>query len=590
MPTTRGTSRYGPYTDHASSATLRVMPPIEPMDSHAALFRALDLGMVVWEVGAAPGALTVVDANDAARLVQRPDAPARPAPGTAFGDAFPALLGFGLERFLTGVAHSGVADAVEVMLGGRDGLDESGTAVVLSIRGLPLPDRRVAMVVEDSTRRHRRFTELLHLAHHDVLTGLPNRVLFLETVGDAVTKSISTRGQVAVAVLDLDRFKGVNDMLGHEHGDTLLREVGRRLTGAAGTMMAARLGGDAFAVASRLVAGSADSFVARLAAAIARPFDVHGIPVLTTASIGAAVSPDHGRTAEELVHNADVAMYAAKRSGRSTAVYRAEDDMYVLRQRHMLSDLRTAIEEDQLELHYQPKVDVGAETVVGVEALLRWNHPQWGDVSPAEFVPIAESTGLIGPLTMWVLEHCGDQCHDWAERGTDLGVSANISARNLYDPSLVRLLTRVLERGVPEGRLTLELTETQMVEDLPMARQLLRRIREMGIRLSIDDFGTGYSSLAYLHGLPLDELKIDKSFCGDPGASHSTRIVQSIIGLGHDLGLQVVAEGVESSDAWDWLVDLGCDEVQGHHVSVARTRDDLEQWLADDPKFALSKR
>ena len=566
------------------SSTLTVMAATEPTNPHSALFRAMDLGMVVWEMADRAPSLNMVDANDAARLVDRPEAPARPSPGAAFDEAFPALNGLGVEQFLTGVAHSGVADAVEVIIG-RDNTDKT----VLSIRGLPLPGRRVAMVVEDATRRHRRYTELLHLAHHDALTGLANRALFLEALGDALNKAIVSNGRVAVAVLDLDRFKGVNDMLGHEHGDALLQEVGTRLTRVPGATLAARLGGDEFAVIAPLAASSAQSFVTRLAATVARPFDIRGIPVLTTASIGAAVCPEHANSPDELLHHADIAMYAAKRSGRSTAVYRPEDDMYVLRQRNMLTDLRTAIQEDQLELHYQPKVDLDAGSVVGVEALLRWNHPEWGDVSPAEFVPIAESTGLIGPLTMWVLDHCGDQCRDWVDRGTDLGVSANISARNLYDPSLVRLLTNVLERGIPEGRLTLELTETQMVEDLPMARQLLRRIREMGIRLSIDDFGTGYSSLAYLNGLPLDELKIDRSFCGNPGASHSTRIVQSIIGLGHDLGLQVVAEGVESSDAWDWLADLGCDEVQGHHVSVARPAADLEQWLAQDD-FAFSAR
>ncbi len=562
----------------------KVMAATEPTNPHAALFRAMDVGMVVCEVADRVPSLSVIDANDATRVIDRPGLPARPTPGSGFESAFPALHGTGVEGFLAGVANSGVADAIEVTLG----RGESG-ATVLSIRGLPLEGRRVAMVVEDATSRHQRYAELLHLAHHDSLTGLANRALFLEALGESMNQALAADGRVAVAVLDLDRFKGVNDMLGHEHGDTLLQEVANRLARVPGAALAARLGGDEFAVVAPLAAASAQSFVARIAAAVARPFDIRGIPVLATASIGAAICPEHARTPDELLHHADVAMYAAKRSGRSTAVYRPEDDMYVLRQRHMLSDLRRAIQEDHLQLHYQPKVDVGASTVVGVEALLRWNHPEWGEVSPAEFVPIAESTGLIGPLTMWVLDHCGDQCRTWVDSGTDLGVSANISARNLYDPSLVRLLTRVLERGVPDGRLTLELTETQMVEDLPMARQLLRRIRDMGIRLSIDDFGTGYSSLAYLNGLPLDELKIDRSFCGDPGGSRSTRIVQSIIGLGHDLGLQVVAEGVESSDAWDWLADLGCDEVQGHHVSVARPAADLENWLSE-ADFAFSGR
>jgi EAL domain-containing protein (putative c-di-GMP-specific phosphodiesterase class I) len=275
-----------------------------------------------------------------------------------------------------------------------------------------------------------------------------------------------------------------------------------------------------------------------------------------------------------------VALSVAKRD-RGVAVYRSDRDPFDLRRLQLLAGLREAIDAGGLNLEYQPKVDLATGQVAGVEALVRWRHAELGEISPGEFVPLAEDRGLIGPLSAWVLAESGRQCRAWGGRGFDVAVSANISAQNLYDPGLVKWLKRLFDEGLAPGQLTLELTETQVVSDLPMARQILRRLRGLGAKLSIDDFGTGYSSLSYLSKLPLDELKIDRSFVLDlETGDHGTAVVQTIIDLGHDLGLRVVAEGVESDATVATLDSLGCDQVQGYHVSRPLDAEALEDWLA----------
>jgi EAL domain-containing protein (putative c-di-GMP-specific phosphodiesterase class I) len=266
-------------------------------------------------------------------------------------------------------------------------------------------------------------------------------------------------------------------------------------------------------------------------------------------------------------------------------VYESDREPFDLRRLQRLAGLRDASLGGAMSLEYQPKIDLATGRLGGVEALARWHHAELGDIAPGEFVPLAEDRGLIGALSEWVLDESGRQCRSWNGRGFDVEVSANISAQNLYDPGLVRWLQRLFDTGAVEpGQLTLELTESQIAEDLPMAQQILRRLRAVGAKLSIDDFGTGYSSLSYLSKLPLDELKIDRSFVLDLEAGpQGTAVVQTIIDLGHDLGLRVVAEGVESDETIATLDALGCDQVQGFHVSRPLTADALEDWLATGP-------
>ena len=515
--------------------------------------------MTIWE--SRGGKLVVTDANASAReLLGRPLAP---------GES--AELVVEDPRLLLAL--------VEVLAERRTVvLDELATGSrVLEARGHPLPDGRVGLVLLDVTAHHDARRHIGHLTRHDTLTGLGNRDEFLAMLGIALAEASDQDTRLAVMVLDLDRFKDVNDTLGHSQGDLLLGQVSRRLS----QWQPCRVGGDEFALIVRPTVQPLEALAAQVASTFATPFPIGRLAIRATASVGVAAWPDHGDDAEDLMRKADVAMWSAKQSGRGVAVYRSEDDRFNVRRLTLVSDLRDAIEGGQLELHYQPKMGLAERRITGAEALVRWHHPQLGVVPPGEFVPLAEDSGLIGPLSSWVLEESGRQLAKWRDAGIDMNVSANISARNLYDPRLVRWLTKVFNTNeLRPGQLTLELTETQVAEDLPMAKQILKRLQAVGAELSIDDFGTGYSSLSYLSRLPLDELKIDRSFVLDLDTDQGVAMVQTIIGLGHELNLRVVAEGVEQADTLDTLQELGCDVVQGHHLSVALPAPQLEDWLA----------
>ncbi len=421
----------------------------------------------------------------------------------------------------------------------------------------------------------------------DGLTGLGNRQHFLEVLQSTITASEpdgaqAGDGPVAVFLVDLDRLQEVNDTLGHNQGDVLLRQTAGRLRRLPfRTAEPCRIGSDEFGLVVHLGTRDAGQVAGQIAAAFSAPFVLGRLSVRTTASVGAAVAPQHGHTANALLRSADVALSVAK-THHGVAVYRSDRDPFDLRRLQLLAGLRDAIEDGGLNLEYQPKIDLASGQVAGVEALVRWRHAELGDISPGEFVPLAEDRGLIGPLSAWVLAESGRQCRAWGGHGFDVAVSANISAQNLYDPGLVRWLGSLFDAGLDPGQLTLELTETQVVTDLPMAKQILHRLRSLGAKLSIDDFGTGYSSLSYLSKLPLDELKIDRSFVLDlETGDHGHSFVQTIIDLGHDLGLRVVAEGVESGETIETLASLGCDQVQGFHVSRPLGADALEDWLTD---------
>jgi diguanylate cyclase (GGDEF)-like protein len=437
--------------------------------------------------------------------------------------------------------------------------------------------------VRDISERKAYTESLEHQALHDDLTGLANRTLFGEHVVKALAMATRSHGSQAVVVVDLDGFKHVNDSLGHDHGDALLKQVAERLTGALReTDTIARLGGDEFAI---LPAGVTD-----LAAAVSvawkiqqscKPvFAVLAETVNVSASVGIAMFPEHGKTTAELLQRADAAMYVAKKSGSGYAVFDAAQETDTARRLALLADLRQCIGRGELVLHYQPKVDLSTRAIAGVEALIRWQHPVQGLLPPGTFMPEVENTELIEPLTRWVLNEALRQQHVWRSEGVDLSIAVNISAHSLRPsgnlPEIVAELTEAWDTA--PDTLTLELTEGALVA--ANAPEILNRLHQMGQRVSIDDFGTGYSSLAYLQRLPVDELKIDRSFITNLSAdSNDDVIVRSIIDLAHNLGLAVVAEGVEDGAAMDLLVGYRCDSVQGYHVARPCPIEDFNIWL-----------
>jgi diguanylate cyclase len=367
--------------------------------------------------------------------------------------------------------------------------------------------------------------------------------------------------------MDLDRFKYVNDTLGHGVGDHVLREVAGRLTAVvSSTGCVARLGGDEFAV---LLTGAAAAksvdYAKSIVVALKTPFLYEGQPLDVGTSVGIARFPMHGRDAQTLVRNADIAMYVAKRNKTGLAIYNAYYD--TTRQEHLslLSELRRAVEGSELLLMYQPKVSLRSSNVSAVEALVRWKHPQKGLIHPAHFVPFAEATGYIKVLTHWVLAEVVRQCGEWLTHGLQLQICANISARDLLNRDLPDQIGALLaEHCVPAGLICLEITESGFMEDPEHTHKVLDRLSGMGLRLAIDDYGVGYSSLSYIMKLPVQELKIDRSFIAGMVANPDLSIVvRSTIELGHNLGMKVVAEGVEDGDGWDLLEALGCDDAQG---------------------------
>jgi diguanylate cyclase (GGDEF)-like protein/PAS domain S-box-containing protein len=404
---------------------------------------------------------------------------------------------------------------------------------------------------------------LAHRANHDLLTGMPNRAMLQATM----EARVESGSRFAFLLLDLDRFKEINDTFGHDHGDTVLRELKPRLGAVVrGPGLVARLGGDEFGI---LLDGAGLTEAVATARAILAdlltPVYARGQTLEVGASVGIALFPDQGRDVASIVRMADVAMYAAKRSRAGWSIYQPEHDRACARSLTMVGELRQAIESDQLRIHYQPKVNLRAMVDAGVEALVRWEHPREGLLSPGEFIPIAEETGLIHPLSLWVLDRALRDRRVWAESGVDIGVSVNLAPDSLHHPSLDAIVADMLARhDAPARRLTIEVTETGMMRNPARARSLLGRLHDMGVQVSIDDFGTGYSSLAYLKELPVDEVKVDQSFVKDAATSQRDAcIVRSVIDLGHNLGLRVVAEGVEDEETVERLRNWGCDMAQG---------------------------
>jgi diguanylate cyclase (GGDEF)-like protein/PAS domain S-box-containing protein len=426
-----------------------------------------------------------------------------------------------------------------------------------------------------------------HQARHDPLTGLANRTLF----GDRIERALESAGEgglVSVMVMDLDRFKEVNDSLGHHAGDELLREVARRLTGALRSSdPIARIGGDEFGVLLPAPRGHADvtAAVERLVEALEEPIAVQGLPLVVEASIGVAVFPDDGADIDTLLRAADVAMYTAKEEKTGYAFFDGTARQLDLARLTLVGELRRALEKRELVLHYQPQALLSDGSIRSVEALLRWNHPERGLIGPAEFIPLAQQTGLIRPLTLYVMGEAIRQCREWERAGQRLAVAVNVSTRNLLDVEFPDQVQELLDAWhLDADRLELEITEDAVLTDPVRTTAILDQLAAMGVRLSIDDFGTGYSSLAYLKRLPIRQIKIDRSFVMGMGTNEDdATIVRSTIDLGRNLGLEVVAEGVETELIWKELRALGCTLAQGYYLSRPLPPEQLGEWLSCQP-------
>jgi diguanylate cyclase (GGDEF)-like protein/PAS domain S-box-containing protein len=460
----------------------------------------------------------------------------------------------------------------------RDGAGDT-TSVVSMIEDIS--ERKAG---EEALRQQAELNE--HQAMHDALTGLPNRTLFRDRIRQAIATARREDSRVAVLMMDLDRFKEINDSLGHSSGDALLQELARRLADVVRTSdTVARLGGDEFGLLLPASAVPADVLrvIERIRASLEQPVVLQDLPLAIEASIGVALYPDDGEDVDTLLQHADVAMYTAKRENSIYAFYDEAADDYDPGRLTLVAELRRAIERRELVLHYQPKAVLATGEVRSVEALIRWSHPRRGLVQPDDFIPLAQQTGLIRPLTLYVVEEALRQCAAWRAEGLTLAIAVNLSMRNLLDVEFPEHVRRLLERwGVEPRLLELEITESTMIADPVRTKQILDRLAAMGIRLSIDDFGTGYSSLAYLKRLPVNEIKIDRSFVMNMSENEDdAAIVRSTIDLGRNLDLEVVAEGVETAEVWEQLSALGCASAQGYYLSRPVPPDELRAWLGD---------
>jgi diguanylate cyclase (GGDEF)-like protein len=442
--------------------------------------------------------------------------------------------------------------------------------------------RAVAHVAErrDDQRK------LSYLARFDPLTGLINRFLFGDRLTNAISRARRDGGIVSLMFLDLDEFKAVNDRFGHAVGDALLKQVAQRLVASVRESdSVARLGGDEFTV---VLEGShrvedAGHVATKILESLRRPFTVGNHELRVTTSIGIALFPMDGESAQELLRDADIAMYSAKAAGKNTYQYFTPELREKTSERlHLIDGLRRAVEaQRELDLLYQPKVDTRSNTIVGVEALVRWNHPELGLVLPDRFVPVAEETDLILPIGDWVLEQACGQMRAWQSMGFEFTMSVNVSSRQLKRGDLVEAVARALDAtGCPPSLLEIELTEGTLVEDTKLAANALERLRSMGVRVSIDDFGTGYSSLSYLKRLPIDCLKIDRSFIRDVTVSEDAAALSAaIVGLAQSLRLDVVAEGVETAEQLTVLEELGCTTMQGFLFAKPMSVDDVRRFV-----------
>lgn len=534
-----------------------------------------------------PMPMFVVDASDA-RLVSANDAAIK-----HYGYTKERLIGLHFTELWSPAdraAHASELSRIDRVCDSRQSwhhvcADGSSIEVLLFGRRMRLNGRDAQLVaVVDITERRRTEAQIAHMAHHDALTGLPNRNLFHDRVEHLIAQHKQSRlPPAAVMCLDLDMFKNVNDTFGHPMGDDLLKAVAVRLTDSLrpGDFVA-RIGGDEFAVVLGAIAGADDAgdIAERLIETLSAPYDVNGVELIVSASVGLTLVPQDGENADELLRNADMALYRAKADGRRLHRFFERDmENRVQRRREMEVDLRQALANDELELRYQPLINVSTLAVTGFEALLRWRHPDKGPISPAEFIPIAEETGLIVALGEWVLREACTEARKWPEH---IGVAVNLSPVQFRSPNLVStVLTTLARTGLASHRLELEITESVLLADTDANLSTLRRLRGLGVRISLDDFGTGSSSLSYLRSFPFDKIKIDRSFVRElHQRPDCAAIVRAIAGIGRSLDVPTTAEGVETAEQLDRIRQEGCTEVQGHFFSAAQPANELHKVIA----------
>jgi len=488
----------------------------------------------------------------------------------------------------------GVSRPLERLAQGAQRIERGNYADAVDVKQRDEIGRLAVAFNEMRTGIADREERIRYQATHDALTGLPNRVLFLDRLAQTIAGAKRPGDTVAIIMMDLDRFKEINDTLGHHFGDDLLKEIGLRLKQTLReTDTVARLGGDEFAVtfyaSERFTAAE---MAARLTRTFEAPFQLASVSIEVNASMGIAICPDHANDAETLMKRADVAMYDAKRTHSPFMTYEPGRDEHSLRRLAILSELRNAVARDELVIHYQPKIDVKSDKAVHAEALVRWRHPVHGILSPDEFIPLAEQSGNIGMITKWVLRRAIMDCGAWNAAGLHLTIAINLSVLDLFDAKLPAYIDELLaEARLSPSKVVLEITESAVMKDPTYALRILSDLKNRGVALAIDDYGTGYSSLSHLKRLPVDELKIDKSFVVNlrDASKDDILIVRSTIELGHNMGLKVIAEGVENAETWRILKELGCDMAQGYYVSPPLPIAEFQEWLASRARIARNR-
>jgi diguanylate cyclase (GGDEF)-like protein len=493
--------------------------------------------------------------------------------------------------------HNSGLDLPFIIVSGTIGEDRAVTAMKSGAHDYILKGnlKRLVPAVDRELRearirqQRRQADETIHrLAYTDQVTGLPNRARFRELVQEKIASGQLEKRIIAMLLLDLDHFKEVNDTLGHDRGDHLLQQVGLRLRNALfAPDVVARLGGDEFGILLPRLAIPEDvkHVIKKLHDSLEVPIMIDGIPIVVEASIGVALIPEHANDVDTLLQRADIAMYRAKQMASDYAIYEPKFNLHSPERLGLMAELRDAIDQNQLLLHFQPKLEIKSGRIVGKETLVRWQHPRLGMIPPDKFILPAEQTGLIGPLTRWVLNDALTNCRLARDDGIRLQVSVNLSARLLHDPQLPKMIAKVLDAsGTEPELLMLEVTESAIVIDPKRAEENLVALSKMGTQISIDDFGTGYTSLASIKHLPVNEIKIDKSFVINMLTEKKDEmIVRTVIEFGHNFGLTVVAEGVETKEVMDALAALGCDEVQGYYIGKPMAYGALRGWLLASP-------
>ncbi len=423
-----------------------------------------------------------------------------------------------------------------------------------------------------------------HEATHDSITDLPNRLLLMDRLEQAIQTALRQKASLAFLILDIDGFKEINDTLGHYNGDRLLKQVVSRLQGMVRKSdTLARVGADEFAILMQIKSNNENiiRIISKIQKIFIKPFSIDGLEFEIQASIGVSIFPEHGKGMDTIMQRANLALFAAKQDSKKYIVYSSRLDKHNPHRLTMMGELRQAIENDELILHFQPKINLHTRKVIGTEALVRWQHPEHGFMAPDEFIPMAERTGLIKPLSIWVMNHALSQTEKWHRQNIKLSVAINLSPVTFLDTELPNRIIGMLSLySVPPEFVIFEITESSMIKEPSLAMEIMNRLTEIGIKISIDDFGTGYSSFAYLKDLPTSELKIDKSFVTDMlEKENGTAIVKSVIDLAHNLNLNVVAEGVENKETALSLQKMGCDVLQGYYISKPLCNDDLLNWL-----------